>query len=79
MELDAFKNFFGPSVLRLHKQTNAHRGLRHLPFTGVVVQLLRCVQLFATPWIAACQASLSLTISWNLLKFMSIGLHAIQW
>ena len=27
---------------------------------------------FATPWTAACQASLSFTISWSLLKFMSI-------
>ena len=27
-----------------------------------------------TPWTAACQASLSFTISKNLLKFMSIGL-----
>ena len=30
------------------------------------------VQLFATPWTAACQASLSITNSWSLLKFMSI-------
>ena len=29
------------------------------------VQLLSCVQLFATPWTAACQASLSFTNSWN--------------
>ena len=36
------------------------------------VQLLSCVQLFVTPWIAACQASLSITNSWSLLKFMSI-------
>ena len=35
------------------------------------VQLLSCVQLFATPWTAACQASLSLTNSWSLLKLMS--------
>ena len=28
--------------------------------------------LFATPWTAACQASLSSTISQNLLKYMSI-------
>ena len=40
----------------------------------VVVQLLSCVQLLATPWTAACQASLSFTISWNLLKLMSIEL-----
>ena len=31
-----------------------------------------CVWLFATPWTAACRASLSFTISWSLLKLMSI-------
>ena len=36
------------------------------------VQLLSCVQLFATPWTAAHQASLSLTSSRSLLKLMSI-------
>ena len=30
------------------------------------------VWLFLTPWTAACQASLSFTISWSLLKLMSI-------
>ena len=38
----------------------------------VVVQLLSHVWLLATPWTAACQASLSITISWSLLKLMSI-------
>ena len=33
---------------------------------------LSCVQLFATPWTAACQASLSITNSQSLLKLMSI-------
>ena len=32
------------------------------------------VRLFATPWTAACQASLSITNSWSLLKLMSIKL-----
>ena len=36
------------------------------------IQLLSSFQLFATLWTAACQASLSLTISWSLLKLMSI-------
>ena len=36
------------------------------------VQSLSCVQLFATPWTAALQASLSITSSQSLLKFMSI-------
>ena len=38
------------------------------------VQSLSCVQLFATPWTAACQASLSITNSWSLLILMSIEL-----
>ena len=33
-----------------------------------------CVQLFVTPWTAACQASLSLTISQSLPTFMSVEL-----
>ena len=37
-----------------------------------VVQSLSCVQLFATPWTAACQASLCFTISQSLLKLLSI-------
>ena len=36
------------------------------------VQLLSCVQLFATPWTAARQASLSITNSQSILKLMSI-------
>ena len=36
------------------------------------VQLLSHVQLFATPWITARQASLSITNSQSLLKLMSI-------
>ena len=38
------------------------------------VQLLSRVQLFATPWTAAHHASLSITNSWSVLKFMSIEL-----
>ena len=38
----------------------------------VVVQSVSHVQLFATPWIAAHQASLSFNISQTLLKLMSI-------
>ena len=38
----------------------------------VSVQSLSCVWLFATPWTAARQASLSFTIPWSLLKLMSI-------
>ena len=38
----------------------------------VLVQSISHVQLFATPWTVARQASLSFTISWSLLKLMSI-------
>ena len=38
------------------------------------VQSLNCVWLFATPWIAARQASLSITNSWSLPKPMSVEL-----
>ena len=38
------------------------------------VQSLSHVRLFATPWTAAHQASLSITNSWSLLKLMSIKL-----
>ena len=47
--------------------------LRTKNLKSVVVQSLSCVWLFVTPWNAACQASLSFTISQSLLKLMSIG------
>ena len=37
--------------------------------SGPCAEMLR---LFATPWTAACQPPLSSTISWSLLKFLSI-------
>ena len=42
----------------------------HIQFSSV--QSLSCVRLFATPWIAAHQASLSITNSWSSLRVMSI-------
>ena len=47
-------------------------GMDRSPSIVGVVQLLSRVQLFATPWTAAHQASLFFTISWSLLKLMSI-------
>ena len=38
------------------------------------VQSLSHIKLFAIPWTAACQASLSITIPQSLLKLMSIEL-----
>ena len=53
-----------------------HRFLRQtilgLMVLFAVVHLLRHVRLFATPWTAACQASLSITNSRSLLKLMFI-------
>ena len=43
-----------------------------LPRLLVVVQLLSHLWVFATPWTAAHQASLSFTISQSLLKLMSM-------
>ena len=45
-----------------------------MPGKTFVVQSLRCIWLFVTPWMAECQASLSLTISCSLLKLVSIEL-----
>ena len=42
------------------------------PYQLISVQLLSCAWLLATPWTAACQASLSITSSWSLLKLISI-------
>ena len=39
---------------------------------AVAVQSLSCVWVFVTLWTAACQASLSFTVSQSLLKLMSI-------
>ena len=56
---------------------DACRSAQGLDFPGgpvgvVVVQSLSHVQLFATPWTEAHQASVSFTVSWGLLKCMSI-------
>ena len=48
---------------------------RNLNFSGFSsVQLLSHVRLLETPWTTACQASLSITNYWSLLKLMSIEL-----
>ena len=46
--------------------------VKNLVIIGQSVQSLSPVWLFATPWTAACQASLSITSSQSLLKLMSI-------
>ena len=44
----------------------------NISISSISVHSLSRVQLFATPWIAVRQASLSITTSWSLLKLMSI-------
>ena len=42
------------------------------PYQSSSVRSLSRVRLFVTPWTAVCQASLSITSFWSLLKLMSI-------
>ena len=54
------------------------------PSWGIIVQLLSHIQLFAIEWTIACQAFLSFTISWSLLKLIFIesvipSNHLILW
>ena len=56
-------------VIQLHIHIYIYSFLDSFPLS---VQLLRCVRLFVTPWTAAHQASLFITNSWSLLKFISI-------
>ena len=59
-------NQIGKKMKRKHK----------LRFSSV--QLLSHVRLFATPWTAVNQASLSITNSWSSLKLMTIESVAFQ-
>ena len=73
---------FNIKVIRVAKKGKVHSFIHpcvnlvplHTPYMVVVVHLLNCVWLFATQWTAARQPSLSFTISWSLLKSMSIEL-----
>ena len=59
-----------------HGQDKYYKAI-YLPFCCCccsVIQLISRVQIFETPWAAACQDSPSFIISWSLLKLMSIKL-----
>ena len=58
------------SFLKYVRRKGTLQKKKNLHFV-VVVQALSRVWLSATPWIVTLQASLSLTISWSLPKFMS--------
>ena len=64
----AFSLIFTKTLYRLAQVPLA----RSLFLQLVLVQSLSHVWLFVTPWTAACQASLSITNSWSLLKLRSI-------
>ena len=63
--------------MKKNKKKYVTESLRCIPETNTIlliissVQLLSRIQLFATPWTAACQASLSITNSRSLPKVMS--------
>ena len=60
-------------VLAVGPPGKSQEVLYNCPVMGLfVVQLLSPVWLFATPWTAAHQASLSISISQRLLKLMSV-------
>ena len=60
--------------ISIPKKGNAKERANYCTIALSSVQLLSCVRLFATPWSAAYQASLSITNSGSLLKLMSIEL-----
>ena len=60
------------SLQLLYQHHHHHHSFLPPQFSSV--QLLSPVRLFATPWIAACQASLSIINSQSLLKLMYIQL-----
>ena len=68
------KNTFESVLKRWMKPSLLHRVklARKKNTNTVSVQLLSRVQLFATPWITASQASLSITNSWSSLRLTSI-------
>ena len=65
-------------LMTLHEDSEGNKGhyregIYHIwKCLIVVVQSLSRAQLFVTPWTAACQASLSFTVSRSWLKLMSI-------
>ena len=65
-------NNLSTSIWSKNLPTPTANSIRSVQFSSV--QPLSHVRLFATPWTAACQASLSITKSWSLLRLISIEL-----
>ena len=66
------KHQFFSTQTSLYSLTSVHDYWKNHSVQFSSVQLLSRVRLFATPWITAGQASLSITNSWSSLKLMSI-------
>ena len=60
------------SIVYARNYSKAYLHYTSVPFSMRSDQLLSCVRLFATPWIAARQASLSITNSQSSLRLTSI-------
>ena len=64
------------SLLKSVKINKVDRGLTHIWLESILssLQFSRSVitNSFSNPWFAVCQASLSITNSWNLVKLLSI-------
>ena len=71
VDFAGFQSLTALGAPRIHRVLSM---LNLLSNNFVVVQSLICVQLFAIPWTAAHEASLSFTSSQNLLKLMSTEL-----
>ena len=77
-QLLAFGGFCPRKAVKLKKQLFCPfllRGFFWTIFRYIFssIQSLSRIQLFSTPCTAACQASLSITNTWRLLKLMSVG------
>ena len=62
----------GKKSIKMPSKQYRTRKIRNIEIEKASVQLLSRVRLFVTPWIAARQASLSITNSWSSLKLRSI-------
>ena len=63
----------GSEELYRFLKTNISCTLLGKPRASILLFICPVISDFATPWTAACQSYLSLTISWSLSKFMSIA------
>ena len=70
--LDSMLSALHPLMYVIFKKSLMNRTYPWGRDAVVLVESLSHVQLFATPWTAACQTPLFSTISWSLLKFMSM-------